>query len=386
MPFNKPVPFSDQLSLLQPSRNMGRNEKCWCDSGVKWKKCHAIREFEKALPVAAHLHELRKQLEFEICLHPDAPNECSSAIARAHTIQRNGGLSEIAEDGHVLSGRDSSPSNSLANEESDLSLVGVRSTSTFRGFCAKHDGQTFRPADIATEISSEVAFLLAYRALAYEVYMKMIALPVMEKTKNLIDRGMNFENQANVQQEYYVAIQGFRAGLTEHEAHMATHNDFFKEGNFEKYNFKLWEIEGDFPIVTSGTFFPEYSFDGEILQDLNRQIGYLSLLAFNIIYINNRCFLVFGWISDTRSSNTKFTDSLSNFADDDVGDILIRFCFETSDNIFVRPSWWGGRTAFQRNELLDRLRQNIPGSHTSDGLMLGGLRYLDQKLPARRLK
>ena len=365
---------------------MGRNEKCWCDSGVKWKKCHAIREFEKALPAAAHLHELRKQLEFEICLHPDAPNECSSAIARAHTIQRNGGLSEIAEDGHVLSGRDSSLSNSLANEESDLSLVGVRSASTFRGFCAKHDGQTFRPADIATEISSEVAFLLAYRALAYEVYMKMIALPVMEKTKNLIDRGMNFENQANVQQEYNVGIQGFRAGLIEHQAHMSVYNNFYRDGNFEKFNFHLWEIEGDFPAVTSGTFFPEYTFDGRIIQSLNSQIGFLSLLAFNIVYINHRCFLVFGWIDDIKCANEIFCESLSKFACEDVGDILVRFCFETSDNIFVRPSWWGGRSDLQRHELLDRLRQSMPGSHASNGLMLGGLHYLDEKLTARRLR
>lgn len=176
MPFRHKKSFSEQITLLTPVQKMGRNEKCWCLSGIKWKKCHSIREFQKALPISAHLHELRKQLELEVCLHPDAPNGCSSGMARSHTVQRNGGISAIAEDGHVLSGRDSRSNNFSPETGNDLSLVGVHSASTFRGFCAYHDNLTFRPSDTAIAITAEVAFLLAYRALAYEVYMKMVAL------------------------------------------------------------------------------------------------------------------------------------------------------------------------------------------------------------------
>lgn len=208
----------------------------------------------------------------------------------------------------------------------------------------------------------------------------------MGVTRNLIDRAKTFEDQANIQQEFSLAIQGFEAGLLEHQNHLAEYSRILKTKAFDRYHFHIWEIGTSFPLVTSGCFFPEFSFSGDALQNLDAQIGNLSLLSFNIFHMKNRCFVLFGWLNDVNSSNNRFIKSLSKINISMICDVLIRFCFEISDNIFVNPSWWQNRTILQKRDLLQRLRDNTPGGHSPDGLILGKLRYLDEQIPATMLR
>ena len=58
--------------------------------------------------------------------------------------------------------------------------MGVRTASTFFGFCSRHDAEMFRPVEYGTVgITNENCFLLSFRALAYEVIMKHCALSLM---------------------------------------------------------------------------------------------------------------------------------------------------------------------------------------------------------------
>ncbi|HFD33450.1 MAG TPA: hypothetical protein ENJ28_12180 [Gammaproteobacteria bacterium] len=34
-----------------PKIVLGRNEPCWCGSGIKWKKCHKDRQLQKEIPI-----------------------------------------------------------------------------------------------------------------------------------------------------------------------------------------------------------------------------------------------------------------------------------------------------------------------------------------------
>jgi SEC-C motif len=90
---------------LAPSEKMGRNDPCWCLSGRKWKDCHREREFQKPINVFQVSQMMYEEFAKGYCLHPEASPETCSKIINAHTIQRNGGLSAIAELNHVLSKR-----------------------------------------------------------------------------------------------------------------------------------------------------------------------------------------------------------------------------------------------------------------------------------------
>ena len=368
--------FSDRLRLLTPKEIMGRNELCWCKSGVKWKKCHYVRESQQPDALTRLLHEFDKQKALSVCLHGSAPFGCGAKIIRAHTVQKSGSLSAIAEDGHVYSGRDRGWSRGHIGADDELALIGVSNASTFKGFCSRHDNDTFKAADIATEVTKEAAFLMAYRALAYEIYMKMVAIPTMETLKNRIDRGVNFENQARIQTEFDLGIQGLRHGLHEHQQHKTRYDQLLNGTWKTDFNGCHISFDGTLPITSSGAFFPEFDFHGNALQNMGNDLGRLSLLAFNLVVIDNRTVAIFGWDTDATGSNARFAESLSNIPPRQMADALVQFCFEISDNIFVRPSWWSAVPKSTQSELLSRLRNNIPGRHSPEGLVIGDAQYV----------
>ena len=192
---NKPL-FADFVAL-SPQETMDRNRPCWCMSGKKWKKCHRNRETKSRLPESALHAEWYKQAELALCMHPDAPKGCSVGAIRAHTVQRATALKSISEQNHVLSGRDNRPGKT---SEFRLERIGINSASTFKGFCSLHDNHSFREIDNLKELSDWTIFLLGYRALAYELYMKMVSLPTIEFYRDHLDSGMPFQRQAAIQQ------------------------------------------------------------------------------------------------------------------------------------------------------------------------------------------
>jgi hypothetical protein len=332
------------------------------------------------------MHEFRSQAKTALCLHADAPNNCDEKIVRAHTLQKSGSLAAIAENGHVCSSRDTALIKGTSGVSDDLALVGVNSASTFNGFCSRHDNDTFEPADSAKAVTNEVAFLMAYRALSYEIYMKMIAIPTMEALQDKIDRGLEYARQARAQSEFQLAMQGFRAGLGEHQAHKVNYDRLL--GGLWKSDFHgvAFSFDAVLPIVSSGTFFPEFDFHGGSLQSINEDIGKLSLLAFNLVVIDQTSVLIFGWDVDPTGANAKFAESFAKLGSGQMADAIVRFCFEICDNIFAKPSWWAGVSKPDRGDLLYRLRQNTPGSHESGGLMVGnGIRYIPEEISGRRI-
>lgn len=74
-------------------------------------------------------------------------------------------------------------------------LVGLKQASTFTGFCGRHDDVTFAPLEKRPfEGTDEQIFLLAYRVLCLELFLKRAD---MESTpaKREFDRGRGVEDQ-----------------------------------------------------------------------------------------------------------------------------------------------------------------------------------------------
>lgn len=344
---------------------MGRNEACWCRSGRKWKKCHASRESQTPLPNPV----LRSKFQGEAkltgkCFHPDAPTDCSGAAIRAHTIQKRSGLQEIAEKGHVLSGRNADP----RREREDLELTGVNSASTFRGFCSFHDTVTFREAEITQVPTKAAAFLLSYRALCFEIYMKQVAIPTLEFIKDNLDAGKSFEDQAEIQQLIYGCLFSMRVGFEEHSKLKIAWDAAFNEKDYKNFQWAFTKFDISLPIATSGVFFPERDFEGHALQHITAPVGSLALLGFNVIPIAGQTSIIFGWL-DNKRQNRRFIESFSKITDDFLASAVVQFCFDTSDNIFVKPSWWANLAKIPKKYLLWNLRNSTPGDKQPDGLV-----------------
>lgn len=80
---------------------LGRNDPCWCGSGKKYKKCHLYRQDQKKVTPFDIGKKFKKHFGKEYCIYLDR-SECRGSIVKAHTIQRNGSLNKIADNGQVL--------------------------------------------------------------------------------------------------------------------------------------------------------------------------------------------------------------------------------------------------------------------------------------------
>jgi hypothetical protein len=123
---------------------LGRNDPCWCGSGKKFKKCHLNREAAPPRTIQEVIETGQMAYAQKLCLHPDA-STCKRGIIKAHSVQRNGGLSAIAVRGKVYGIRENNVGDlSKTNGLLAPKLVGAGNASTFTGMCGFHDDETFR--------------------------------------------------------------------------------------------------------------------------------------------------------------------------------------------------------------------------------------------------
>ena len=85
----------------------GRNEPCWCGSGIKYKKCH-LNKKDLSPDIWGADKALRKDFSRKTCLIPKEHKiPCDGVIVKAHTIPKSGSLTQISRNGHVYGYRPS---------------------------------------------------------------------------------------------------------------------------------------------------------------------------------------------------------------------------------------------------------------------------------------
>jgi SEC-C motif len=144
-------------------RTLGRNDRCWCGSGKKYKVCHLDREKQKptgAWEADAAIHARDKNSE---CLHVGSGvgNVCGKPAINSHTVSRKM-LKQIARSGHVY--WHSGSVQDLAKNQGRLTVkpIGVNDASALRVFCRPHDNDAFVPLEQEPFVGSqEQCFLLA---------------------------------------------------------------------------------------------------------------------------------------------------------------------------------------------------------------------------------
>jgi len=198
--------------------------------------------------------------------------------------------------------------------------------------------------------------------------MKAVSIPTLEMYRDNMDAGMDFERQAHVQQHINAMIHSSKFSLDEHKRVKVAWDNVLMRGDFSAFQWKAIQFDGLLPVVSAGSFMPEYDFEGAKLQSLLGAMGTLALMGFNIIPINKKTYAIFGYL-DGKEANQKFLDSLVKLSENALSSSIVQFCFETSDNTFVNPTWWNSLPSNVQKSFLHALRENIPGSHSPTGLI-----------------
>lgn len=330
-----------KVEPIKPVPTMGPYVPCWCGSGRKYKWCHFRRDLQAPVNIFQVEQKMLEDLQAGYCSHPDpSADPCSSTIIKSHTVQKNGGLSAIAESGHVLTVKPTMKAMIDSEGTPGPRSIGVNKASVFPGFCGKHDDELFKPIESkSVSLNKDTAFLFAYRAMAYELFAKIAQLKGSE-TQREMDKGQPFAIQAAIQVHMAGVIAGIKLGLRDMEGWKAQFDQRLLSGERGDFHYLAVRFAEVLPIVACSAFHPEYDLKGQPLQRLGRDADF-DHIALTVTAFEGQTLAVFGWIGDNSTAQA-LAASFVDVEDDRKADALIRLLFVHSDNLFLRPSWWNG--------------------------------------------
>lgn len=337
-------------------RKLGRNERCWCGSGKKYKHCHLDRERQAPLSPWDASREHRKAFGTQICLAPEAwRDQCSKQIARAHTVPKSGSLRQIARNGHVYAFVPSL-ANLMKNDGVVVpELVGLNRASTFTGFCSRHDDAIFRPVEKKMfSCSQEQCFLLGYRALAREIYTKTAAASLTDIRRDA-DKGRSIDDQLQIQNLNLLYEVGLGAGIRDNDHYKSIYDTVLMERDFSCVRSYVIELERPPDVMCSGGVFPEQDFGGCELQDVADVAATPHLLTFTSFYGGDSGAIVFTWLPESDQTCKRFIESLHRVPDAVLTNALLRFFFEHCENVYLNPDWWEELPAQTRDAVIERM-------------------------------
>lgn len=294
-----------------------------------------------------HLSKIRKSKRKGRCLHFDAGSRCTH-IVDAHSIQKNGALSLIAENGKVIA-----PSRNYTDFRHNqgtiaLSLQGIGKVSTFRGFCAAHDNDVFAPIDKGPVVPTrEQVLLYAYRSICRELFVKEYsAVLYAEQAKQVPPDSVVHELLNGMR-------MGTEIGLKSLQYHKQIFDECINERLFSKMCYVLF-CTGQKPnVVFSGVIYPDFDFLGRQLQSLADYTKPWGLLAFSFVPLEEGWGLLLSWHSTSSGACIPFMRSLATriHENGDGGEFLFRFVIAGCENMAVNPTWWRSLSDDQRTAI-----------------------------------
>lgn len=291
------------------------------------------------------------------CSHPDPSTDpCSATIAKAHTVQKRGGLAAIAEAGHVLTVKPSMKEMIETDGNPQPRKVGVNNASVFPGFCGKHDTVLFKPIEGKTlSLTKDTAFLFSYRAIAYERFAKEVQFRSTDIQREA-DCGHPFWKQAMIQIHLATVIAGIKIGMRDMDLWKGQFDERLLSGARDDFHFVAVRFDQVLPVVACGAFHPEFDLQGKPLQQLGRDGVEFDHITLTVTAFEAQTIVVFGWIGSDDGPAKSLAESFAAVEDTRKADALVRLLFIHTDNIFFRPSWWASLPEAERQVLNEMTR------------------------------
>lgn len=286
----------------------------------------------------AEIFALRKRIRgMGGCLYYQI-SECDEMI-EAHSIQRSGVLSLIAEDGEVFVPSSNYSDLKRNNGRITFRRRATRGVSTFRGFCKRHDNAIFRPIDDEVLVpTSEQALLYAYRTLGREIAAKRDALKNYEA--QLENSRLTSATRKLISGMAIGTKHGLKNLMRQKEMLDTTHRD----RKFDDMRYVAFCANKKPSIVFSGALFPETGFYREKIQDL--MASDLDPLFFSFAPMEESWAFLFTWHKSSDLSSERFLGSLaySHRASERFEDLLFGMILSGCENLAISPRWMAART------------------------------------------
>jgi SEC-C motif len=367
-----------------------RNDLCFCGSGKKYKDCHINRSLDEPYRAYMLAPKIKRLLDRDRgdCFHPNAsPHICDKVICKAHSIQRSGGLNQIANNNREVytffRGYGESP-----RWLGDPVLIPVSEASTFRGFCSHHDDETFAPIEKKKSFQENPyhAFLFGYRALCYQLFDKQVALSVTPLLQEKVDAGLPRSEQEYRQGLLLELKRSFTDFDNILKYYKTIYDRTLQSRDFSQVSYYVIRMAETPEFLGSGMLLPRWDFSGSIIQNNISGNGHPDHITFSLIATDIGGAAVFSWLGKNNAAE-QLIRSLHALPVTALPHAIVRYTFEIIQNKYMSPQWWDALGTNEKLLLRARVLRGtgIMGMHsTEDCLLDEGLRVVNWTIVSRK--
>lgn len=306
------------------------------------------------------IKQFKRRYSAKVCLAPD--KNCEGSIVSAHTLSASLMLRPLARDGKVYALKAQLPPPPGQNPM-ELALRGIRETSVFNGFCSKHDKSLFSPIEDSEFIcSKEQLFVLAYRCVAKEAYLKRKqaeSLPSPEEIKRihgLADK-LQFSDLALVYQAASLR------GAEEVERLKSRLDLYLLSGDYGRIETTVLQFASPPPVAASFVYAPDFDFEGKYLQNFEGLSSDLSHLMVTLFPANGGGFLLLSHEDTANDAPRRIIASLRAQADVPSSAVWLVAC--QTENFAISPDWFESLSEEHRDAFKAGFYSNASPTHQS---------------------
>ena len=259
----------------------------------------------------------------KICWHPEASNttcniDCSGKIivSAAHSIQNNGILNKIVDNGHVTT---------FAFDNGDIKgkSIGRHYASIFWGFCNTHDS-IFKPIEICNYLGTEEQhFLFAYRGFVVGAHKKLE-----------VSTWMNYGDQS--QNDIKENKRIFDTALL--------------NSDYTLIETEVFELPAFYPIAVSSMFYLDYDFEGNIITHSDDRMEFVFV---TLLPTDNKTYFLLSYLKTDKNLYGALGKQLRN-RNKYKSDISILLAAHTG-NIYFNPVYYKTFIEQQEEKLIEIL-------------------------------
>lgn len=310
----------------------------------------SLSELNNPKAAAALIENFKKRFKDKICMAPHTDHEGS--IVSAHTLSVEAMLRKISVNSHVYS-----PTQAKKFSKDQLPiefrLMGLRDVSVFNGFCQKHDRELFSCIENNQfRFSRQQNFMLAYRAVARECYLKRKQFDVFPTAEQIAEL-QGIEEEVRLSDEAILFQASTLKGAEDVE---------FLKASFDKHlSNQAWDrlithaiIFSETPsILGTAAFQPFFDLSQVQLQDYTNLDATMSQICVSVIPLEVGGAAIFSWLDSSNSAPRRYFESVINTKD--LTATTIGVLLDNTENIAINPVWYESLNAMQKDYLYYRL-------------------------------
>ncbi len=305
-----------------------------------------MRDFKKIF------NTIKRESRIKECFFSN--DNCSSKIIKAHSIQNNRILNQLAENGRILQLKFSDSNDQFLIIEED---VGRKIATVSTNFCGFHDSTIFSPVESRDyrKNNCEQEFLFAYRAFAKEYHVK-------RESKNFYEAMRQFDNGKYDLPSIEYVLKATNNTLKKIEKDKIGFNKALIESDFGIIRTHTIEFYGFYGVAASSTFAIEYDLRGNEINNLSDLDKDLKFVFLTVIPQKNRTFILISFLRKDKKLFSFIPNQIMKKSIKEQKLIISNLLLSHVENLVISPKLWRKILPEDQDKIKNMFQRNVYSS------------------------